>query len=94
MINNGNRTEWSPLLTVYTIRVIKKLDNHEVEVRLILLIRSMITDRIGHYKKSCNQLIKTMTKFEKETRLKQLTLRNARQQLVHTHVMFCPLTQV
>ena len=35
-----------------------------------------------------------MTKFEKETRLKQLTLRNARQQLVHTHVMFCPLTQV
>ena len=65
-----------------------------MEVRLILLIRSMITDRIGHYKKSCNQLIKTMTKFEKETRLKQLTLWNARQQLVHTHIMFCPLTQV
>ena len=67
----------------------KKLDNHKVEVRLILLIRSMITNRIEN-KKSCYQI----TKFEKETRLKQLTLWNARQQLVHTHFMFCPLTQV
>ena len=43
MINNGNRTEWSPIRSVIT-RVI-----NEIRGRPICLITSMITDRIGRH---------------------------------------------
>ena len=49
--------------------------------------------------KNCNQLIKTMTKFEKETRnqlyifLKKSTVNLAKcETTARTHDMFCPLT--
>ena len=47
MINNGNRTEWSPIRSVIT-RVINKI-GLPLCGRPICLIRSMITDRIGRH---------------------------------------------
>lgn len=47
MINNGNRTEWSPIRSEI-IRVIKKILRLHSR-SLICLITSMITDQIGRH---------------------------------------------
>jgi len=47
MINYGNRPEWSPIRSVI-IRVINKI-GLPLRGRLICLITSMITDRIGRH---------------------------------------------
>ena len=46
-INNGNRTEWSPIRSVI-IRVINKIGRPR-SGRPICLIMSMLTDRIGRH---------------------------------------------
>ena len=90
-MNNGSRTEWSPIWSVI-IRVIYRIVRPQ-SGSLIFFITSMITNRIGRQE---GQSIKTMTKFEKETRYQlyvfiktkkqQFTRRNARQQRPHmTH---------
>ena len=62
-MNNGSRTEWSPIWSVI-IRVIYRIVRPQ-SGSLIFFITSMITNRIGRQE---GQSIKTMTKFEKETR--------------------------
>ena len=47
LINNGNRTEWSPIRSVI-IRVINKIGRPR-SGSPICLITSMITDRIGRH---------------------------------------------
>jgi len=47
LINNGNRTEWSPVRSVI-IRVISKIGRPRIESP-ILSITSTITDRIGRH---------------------------------------------
>ena len=48
MINYGNRTEWSPIRSVIILWVINKI-GLPLRGRLICLITSMITDRIGRH---------------------------------------------
>ena len=59
LINNSNRTEWSPIPSVI-IQVINKVNTRSP----ICLITSMITDRIGRHKVLLpNILFTTVTKF-------------------------------
>ena len=95
-LNNGyhNGTKWSPILSVI-IQVINKIwqNNAKRESDLLITDRKELDNT-----KSWYQLIKTMTKFEKETRhwsyffikKQQLTRQNARQQRA---LMMCLLTQ-
>ena len=68
-----------------------KLDNCEAGV--YLLIMSWMTELDDT--KSCYQLIKTMTKSEKDSHKKQLTVNLAKcVTTVHTHDTYCLFTQV
>ena len=60
LINNGNRTEWSPIRSVI-IRVINKISRPR-SGSPICLIMSMIADQFDETK-FCYQLIITITKF-------------------------------
>ena len=79
LINDGNRTEWSPIRSVI-IRVINKIATHDYDCRQNWTTRSPVTD-----------LSKLWKNLKKETRHKkrQLTWRNARQQ---HDVLTAPLT--
>ena len=62
--NSGNRTEWSSIRSVI-MRVINKIGRPR-NGSPICLIASMITELELHDTKSCYQLIKTISKFEKQ----------------------------
>ena len=47
-MNNGNRTEWSPIRSVI-IQVINKIGRHCSRSPFCLIGKSMITDRIGQH---------------------------------------------
>ena len=89
-INNGNR---SPIWTVI-IRVINKSNDREAGVRFVNYEYDckQVDD-----KKSCYQLITTMTEFEKETRHWFYTfsfkINSAKcETTARAHDAFCPLT--
>ena len=68
LINNGNRTEWSPIIQCVIIRVIHKIRRPH-SWSLICLIASMITDRIGWHEvllpidHNCNKICDILSLF-------------------------------
>ena len=99
MINNGNKTEWSPIRSVIP-RVINKIGRTQSGSPICqsrVWLQTELDDTKSFY-----QLIKTMTKFKKETRprlyvfikKKTRTFNSAKcETTVRTHDAFCPLTQ-
>ena len=89
IINNGNRTEWNPIWSVI-IQVMNKMRRPQSRGPICQSQVWLQTDL--DETKSCYQLIKTKTKFEKEIKNQsyivmkknwQLTWWNVRQQCVH-----------
>ena len=80
-INNGNRTEWSPIRSV-TIRVIIKIGRPR-NGSWIFWLRVWLQIELDDLN-SCFQLVRTMTKFERENRhqlyvfIKKTTINSAK----------------
>ena len=97
-INNGNRTEWSPIRSV-TIRVIIRIGRPRSGSRISWL-RVWLQIELDDLN-SCFQLVRTVTKFEKDNRhqlyvfikkKQQLTRRNVRQNRLLSTYITCPLS--
>ena len=101
LIYNGNRTEWSPILSVI-IRVINKIGRPRSRSP-ICLTTSMITDRIGRHEvmlpinHNCNKIcdVLALLKIKKTQQIPIVFLLAGKQKAIQVHVRhgaYCPIS--